>query len=133
MSLVKTELFKIDGAPMYAPDTGVAISWQDILGADSGLDQAGNMHRLVVRHDVGTWVFQYFALTDEELTYMQSLFAGKAEFDFTHPDPFDNGKTITVKAYRNMHNVTWRNATTGDFRNYRVTIVESGDSEDGYV
>lgn len=130
--MTKTTLFQIDGLPMYAPDEGVGISWQDIDGADSGRDQAGNMHRVVVQYDVGTWKFQYFAVTEAEMAYMRSLFQGKADFQFTHPDPCDKEKSVTVRAYRAKHEISWKNVSTGAFRNYSFSIIECG-GEAAYV
>jgi hypothetical protein len=132
MSLVKTNLFQIDGKPMLAPDSGVSVSWQDLDGADSGRDQAGNMHRVVMKYDVGTWGFRYTALSDEELAYLQSLFSGKAEFQFTHPDPCDKSAAVTVRAYRAKHSITWQDARRGLFRDYSFNIIEAG-GEEAYV
>lgn len=130
--MIKTTLFQIDGRPMYAPDEGVGISWQDIDAADSGRDQAGNMHRVVIKYDLGTWRFQYFSVTEEELAYMKTLFSGKATFQFTHPDPYDRDSPVTVQAYRTGHSISWKNAQTGKFKNYSFSIVECGE-EAAYV
>mgnify|MGYP007112557199 CR=1 FL=1 len=54
-----TNLFKIDGKPMFAPDGDMGFSFEDLDGADSGRDEAGVMHRVIVRHSVGTWSFTY--------------------------------------------------------------------------
>lgn len=130
MSLIKTDMFKIDGMPMFAPDENVGISWQDLDSSDSGRDQAGNMHRTVIKHDVATWQFHYTAVTDEEMAYMKSLFYGKADFLFTHPDPYDKSSLVTVRAYRSKHDIKWENARTGNFRNYSFNIIETGEGDD---
>ena len=44
----------------------------------------GVMHRIVVREKVGTWGFTYSRLTDAQYAYLVGLFAGKAQFSFTH-------------------------------------------------
>lgn len=123
----------VDGVPILDPDAGVALSYQDIEGEDSGYDQAGNRHRCVIRRDAGVWGFNYTHLSEEEYAYIRNLFDGKDLFDFTHPDPKNSGKNITVKAYVESHSVSWYNAATKKFRNYKFNIIEAGDGEDEYV
>ena len=48
-----TELYKIDGKPMVAPDADVQMSFEDLDGAQSGRDESGFMHRILVRRKVG--------------------------------------------------------------------------------
>ena len=38
---------------MLAPDEGVEMSFEDLDSADAGRDEAGYMHRSVVRYKVG--------------------------------------------------------------------------------
>ena len=52
-----TNLFLIDGQPMYAPDGDVGISYEDLESSDSGRDESGAMHRIVLRRNAGTWSF----------------------------------------------------------------------------
>ena len=80
-----TNLFQIDGKSLYAPDCDIEPSYSDLDSSDSGRDEAGYMHREVVREKVATWPIAYSCLTDEEYRYTINLFAGKAEFQFTHP------------------------------------------------
>ena len=119
-----TDLFKIDGRPMFAPDGDMGFSFEDLDGADSGRDEAGVMHRVIVRHGVGTWSFTYSNITDEELAYMESLFAGKAEFTFTHPRLGNSGVTVETKAYRSKFGLSYKNAITKTWRNYKFNIIE---------
>ena len=63
-----TDLFQIDGQPMYAPDAGLEPSYSDLDSSDSGRDEAGYMHREVVREKVATWPIAYSSLTDELFT-----------------------------------------------------------------
>ena len=91
MSRAKTDCYQIDGQPMLAPDTDASFSFSDLDASDSGRTEDGVMHRIMVRQGVGTWGFAYAHLTDAELAYMESLFAGKAEFTFTHPKFGDSG------------------------------------------
>ena len=77
--------YQIDGKPMLAPDTEPEFTFTDLDSSDSGRDESGVMHRIVVREKVGTWGFTYSRLTDAQYAYLVGLFAGKAQFSFTHP------------------------------------------------
>lgn len=119
-----TDLFLIDGVPMLAPDEDMEVSMEDIDAADSGRDESAVMHRIVVRRGVGKWSFSYAHLTREEYAYMESLFAGKTSFQFSYPSVTgDSGQTV-VTAYRSNHGILWHSAATGQYRNYRFSIVE---------
>lgn len=117
-----TDLFLIDGQPMLVPDEDMEISFEDLDAADSGRDESGVMHRFVVRRGVGKWTFSYAYLTQQEYAYMESLFAGKTTFQFTHPS-HTGGTQVTVTAYRSKHGILWRSAATGQFRNYQFSII----------
>lgn len=112
----KTTLFLIDSQPMLAPDENMQVSLADVEAADSLRDESGFLHRFMVRQGVGKWVFSYRTLTRQEYDYMESLFADKATFVFTHPD----GETV---AYRSNHSIVWHCATMGQYRDYQFSIV----------
>lgn len=133
MSLVLTDMFKINGKPMFAPDEGVQIAWADIDSAESGRDEAGNQHRIVIRYDVASLTFNYHHISEEELAYMRSIFPKEPDFLFEYPLPEDSTQTRTVRAYRQKHSIYWKNAVTGQFRNYKFTITESSEEEDESV
>lgn len=118
------EFFLVDGKQMLAPDEEVALSYSDLDSDESGRDEAGYMHRIVLRHNVATWSFTYNALTEEEKRYMESLFDGKAEFEFTHPDRNDVTKKVTTRCYRSNYSISWKNAVTGQWKNYKFNIIE---------
>lgn len=118
-----TQLFLIDGKPMLVPDEDLELSFEDIDASDSGRDESAVMHRFVVRRDVGKWTFSYAHLTQQEYGYMESLFAGKTSFQFTHPSHIDGQQQVTT-AYRSKHGILWRSAATGQFRNYQFSIIE---------
>ena len=61
-----TQLFQINGKPILAPDAEVVVSYSDLDASDAGRDESGFMHRIVVRHKVGSWKFSYSHLTEEE-------------------------------------------------------------------
>ena len=77
-----TNLFQIDGKSLYAPDCDIEPSYSDLDSSDSGRDEAGYMHREVVREKVATWPIAYSCLTDDEYKYTIGLFAGKSTFQF---------------------------------------------------
>lgn len=120
----KTELFKINGVPMLAPDEEVVGNYEDLDSSDSGRDESGAMHRTVVRYKVGSWKFEYSRLTEEEKKYMEGLFPDAPTFDFTHPDRINTETTATSKCYRSKYGISWRNARTGLWSGYSFSIVE---------
>jgi hypothetical protein len=125
MARTKSSLFKINGVTMFAPDMDVDMSFEDIDSADTGRDEAGVMHRVVVRYKVGTWSFVYSSVTEEEYNYMESLFPDDGTFTFTHPDRKDSSKSVTSECYRSKYSITWKNARTGKWRNYKFNIIET--------
>ena len=72
----KVNFYQVDGIPMLAPDAEPEFSFADLDASDSGRDESGVMHRIMVREKVGTWSFSYAHLSDEELAYLRNLFAG---------------------------------------------------------
>ena len=84
----------------------------------------GYMHRDVLRSNVATWSFTYSGITDEELRYMEDIFGGLSEFYFDRPDPKNPGSRIATKCYRSNFGIAWRNAKTGEWRNYKFNIIE---------
>ena len=120
----KTNLFKINGNPMLAPDTEVGVSYEDLDSADSGRDESGVMQRIPVRYKVGSWSFSYTSLTEDEKQYMEGLFPDAASFSFTHPDRKDATVSVTEKAYRSKYSISWKNARTGLWSNYGFSIIQ---------
>lgn len=119
-----TDLFKIDGVPMYAPADNTQPEYEDLDGSDSGRDDAGYMHRTVLREKVAKWPFEYPALTDEEYQYTINLFAGKATFQFTHPKAGSSTETVTTECYCSKYGIAWKNAKTGEWRNLKFNVIE---------
>lgn len=115
-----TDLFLIDGQPMLAPDENMQVSREDIETVDSLRDESGFLHRFVARQGVGKWDFSYGHLSQQEYDYMESLFAGKASFVFTHPDGENSVQTI---AYRSKHSIVLHRVNGGQFRDYRFSII----------
>lgn len=114
--------FLIDGQPILTPDQDVTLEGNDLDSDESGRDESGVMHRIVLREGVKKWNLPYAVLTWEEYRYMQSLFKGKHEFDVTYRD--EDGQIAHCTAYRSNYSITIHNAKTGDCRNYKLNIIE---------
>lgn len=119
-----TNLFQINGRPMLVPDQGMALSYEDLDDVTSGRDEGGYMHRFVLRYKVGTWPFTYSSLTEEEKQYMEALFPDSPTFAFTHPDRNDSSRLVTKTCYRSKYSLSWYNAATGLWKNYKFNIIE---------
>lgn len=113
--------YKVDGAPLLTPDEGAELSLADLDSSDSGRDESGVMHRIVVREKVRTFGFSYAVLDAEDYAYLQSVFAGKPTFTFTYPD---GGKAKTCTAYCSKTSVVLHNSRTGLYKNLKFNIVE---------
>lgn len=120
----KTELFQIGGKPMLVPDAEVVVSYSDLDASDSGRDESGYMHRIVVRHKVGSWKFTYAHLTEEEKQYMESLFPDTASFLFQHPSRHNSSIPEQTLCYRSKYDISWKNARTGLWSGYGFSIIE---------
>ena len=118
----KTELFKINGLSLLVPDAGVSMGYEDLDASSSGRDEAGFMHRTVVRYKVPYWDFSYSALTEEERRYMESLFPDAPTFTFTHPGRLD-GAAEETECYRSKYSISWQNARTGLWNGYGFRII----------
>lgn len=116
--------YQIDGQPMLAPDTEPEFTFTDLDSSDSGRDESGVMHRIVVREKVGTWSFAYSHLTDEQYAYLVGLFAGKSQFSFTHPRPGSSTETETSTCYCSNYSIAWRNARRGTWSNLKFNIIQ---------
>ena len=121
MNRTRTDAYLIDGQPLPAPDMDADASFDDIDSDDSGRTLDGVMHRDCLRFDVSKWGFVYGTISPDDYTYIQSLFRGKSEFNFTYPTP--NGPK-TVRAYRTKWGITLRNYTTGDWINFKFNVIE---------
>lgn len=118
-----TYLFTINGKPMLAPDTEVGFNYEDLDASDSGRDESGIMHRIVVRHKVPSWSFSYSNLTEEEKQYMENLFPDAPTFQFGHPGRIDSVHMEVTECYRSKYGITWKNARTGLWSGYSFNII----------
>lgn len=109
---------------MLVPDAEVAVSFEDLDASDAGRDESGFMHRIVVRHKVGSWKFTYAHLTEEEKQYMESLFSDASTFSFQHPSRQNSVVTEASTCYRSKYGINWKNARTGLWSGYSFSIIE---------
>lgn len=117
------EFFRINDKPMFAPDDDVVVSYSDLDSEESGRDESGVMHRIVVQYKMGTWTFTYSEITEEEKRYMESLFPNEPDFVFTHPGRIDVFEETKTRCYRSNYSISWKNAVTGHWRNYKFNII----------
>lgn len=119
-----TNLFTINGKPMLVPDAEVTVSYEDVDAADSGRDESGVMHRMVVRYKVAAWKFTYAYLTEEEKRYMESLFPEAPSFAFSHPARTDASRQETTQCYRSKLGISWLDARRGLWSGYSFSVIE---------
>ena len=120
----KVDFYQVDGQPMPAPDEEPEFSFADLDASDSGRDESGVMHRIVVRETVRPCSFSCAHLSDEDLAYLRNLFAGKAQFTFTHPVFGSSNATETCTAYMSQYSAVWKNQRTGQWRNFKFNIIQ---------
>ena len=113
----KTTLFTVNGNPILVPDGDISVSYEDLDSADAGRDEAGFMHRSVVRYKVGVWEFSYSNLTGEEYRYLLSVLPKAGSFLFPHPQ----GQTV---AYLSRYSIVYHNARTDTYKNLKFSIIE---------
>ena len=117
--------FQINGKPILAPDRDIQMEFADLDSPSSGRDQAGFMHRIVVRPMVGKWTFTYSFLTPLEYSYMRSLIdAESGTFIFTRPHRTELDQSETCTAYISKYDLMWKSARTGNYRNFKFSVIE---------
>lgn len=132
MSSATFDQFLVNGKPFLPPDANIQLSYEDIDASDSGRDESGIMHRVVVRFKVFSGEFVFSCISKENYTYMESIFpdpdedgeGGTPEFDFTRPSRKDPDTLVTTKCYRSKFGIGWYNAKTGIYKNYKFKVIE---------
>ena len=114
--------FLIDGKPILVPDEGVSIHVEAMEAEDSGKDESGFMHRFLLREKVHTFGLSYSLLTREEYQYMESLFAGKVNFQVKYRGIDD--RPGELMAYRTGHSVSLYDAKRGIYREMQFELQE---------
>lgn len=123
MQLTLTNLFTINGKPMFGPDADIEVQYADVDASDSGRDESGFMHRIVARYKLGTWSFHYSFISEEEKNYMESLFPDEPDFEFGHPSRLDASVQEVTTCYRSNYGIAWR-GKNGGWKNYKFNIIE---------
>lgn len=114
--------FMIDGRPIFIPDEGVQINLEDLDSSESGRDESGVMHRIVLREKVRKYSLPYGTLTRDEYLYLMSLFAGKPTFEVEKREP--DGQMVTFTAYCSKVGISLYNKRTGLYKNLTLNIIE---------
>ena len=112
----------IDGLPVLVPDGPLEMEYTDLDSADTGRDESGVMHRILLRSGVRKLVLRYESLSREEYRYMQSLFAGKATFEVTYRD--HDGFPAQFRGYHSNHAIQIQNARTGHYTDCKFALIE---------
>lgn len=116
------EHFYIDNAAVLLPDADVEVSISDMESDDSGRDESGVLHRILLRPRVRTWTLKYSTLTEAEYQYLLNLVAGKPSF--TVGIIHDDGSDSTYQAYCPEVGVTIHDKRRGIYRNLTLQITE---------
>lgn len=114
--------YQVDGRPLLVPDSDVQIAQSDLDAEDSGRDESGFMHRMVVRERVKTWSFSYAVLSHMDYWYLEKLFAGKPDFEWKYRGL--NGQPVTTRCYCSKNSITLHDAKRGIFKGYKFNIIE---------
>lgn len=122
--MVLTNLFQFDGKPIVPPDCELSMRFEDLDSAQSGRDESGFMHRIVVRQKVGVWDFSYSQLSGQEYRYMMSILPKSGSFIFTHPSPEDARVTRQTSAYLSGYSAAWYSAATDTYRNLTFSVIQ---------
>lgn len=122
MLWTKSDDFTIDGSPMLGTAEEQELSFSDLDSSDSGRDEAGFMHREVVREKVGTWSFQYPLLTKGKAGLALQQGAQVVVVLFVYLD--EDGTRHTTTAYCSKYGIVVKNRRTGTFKNLKFNIIE---------
>ncbi len=117
-----TGLFLIDGMEILVPDSDVELSVEDIVDSESGRDESGVLHRMLLRRRMPKWTFTYTDISQEEYAYMERLFEEKDSFNFNYPG-IDGAEQMYARAYRTGYSVQFSNLSAGTISSYRFQIA----------
>ncbi len=125
--LRKTPLLQIDGNQLPEPTEPAEINFTDVESPDSGQDESGVYHRVIMRYDVLSCSLTYGYLTNEECAYLIGLLKNKNTFQFTCPvssDAQDVSQTITRTCYCSNRSAALQRLRSGVWRNMTLKIQE---------
>lgn len=111
----------VDGLPILAPDE-VITEHYDLEHDDSGKDDGGYYHPIVLRTDMLRIELPYSVLTAEEYTYMESLVKGKPTVTMNWVDESGTAQSCEARCKRSA--VSWVNRSTGIHKNYKLTFTK---------
>lgn len=117
-----TNLYLVDGVPIYSPHGQVQESQEDLLDDNSGRTDDGVMHVQWVRSQVKKFQLGYNVLSSAEYEYMKNLLLGKT-FVFTY---WKNGQAQTMNAYCTSSGgaLNYVSATAGRYLDVSFEISE---------
>ena len=124
MARITFDQLLINGKPMLPPDADIDFSYEDLDASDSGRDESGYAHRIVVRYKVMSGSFVFSHLSEEEYIYMESLFPDEPDFEFTRPSRKDPSVPETSRCYRSKYGISWHNARMKQWKNCKFNIIE---------
>lgn len=113
--------WKVDDFPFLSPDENIKVTLRNIYSDDSGTDESGFQHLVLLRSNVHTWAFSYSTMTTEEYQYMMGILRGKDVFTFTYPE---DGELKTCSAYYQELSSAYRSKVTGLYTNISFQISE---------
>lgn len=88
-----SDLYKINGQPIYAPDRGCKVQFESGAAEGSGRTDDFVMHITWVRRIMRKVYMTYSAMTDEEIAFILDKVQGK-EYTLTYKDPILGIHTI---------------------------------------
>lgn len=112
----------IDKRMILVPDSGVVWSYSDVLSKDSGKDESGVQHNIVLREDVRSCTLEYRYISRKEYLYMRSLWKGKQQVEITYRE--HDGTVGRFIAAKPSHKITVDNAPLGYYRSLKIVITE---------
>lgn len=113
--------WKVDDSPFLSPDEDIEVKCRNIYSEDSGTDESGVQHLVLLRANVHTWIFSYSTMTTEEYQYMMGILRGKDVFTFTYPE---DDEVKTCSAYWQELSSAYRSKVTGMYTNVSFQISE---------
>jgi len=114
----------VGNSHIYIPSTPCKVEHSNVVGSDSGRDEAGIMHIDWVRRDVRKVILHYNAITETELAYLMGLMQGK-EFVFKFRD---QGTVQTINAYASESNYQFYSYSSmyaeGVYTDFETHVIE---------
>lgn len=123
----RTPLLQIDGQPLPEPTAPAEINFNDMESSDSGPDESGVYHRVILRFGVLSCTLTYDYLDNRDCAYLMELLKNKSTFQFTCPvssEDTDVNHTITRTCYCTNHGAALQRLQHGVWRDMSLKIQE---------